>query len=250
MKACQPAYLVAKRRDKPNVAAAIVQVIRSRSGRFLKKKNSKSTSWYDVGNGKAREKSSQALREGAPELRSFVTVDSNRRQVALAPPPRPSLTAKSPDGTAAKSAKVEHSKSAPKAPVVAKKGEIKHSAFLQAMQHYKNLYGKPAAEESPAKEGKDKASEDTSEDTAPQEPSASSAAKKGKDKASDETKEAVPQEPAASSPSKDGKRKASEDPTPKDPSSAAAPPDTSGASATESPPTKRAKVEDGDTESE
>jgi hypothetical protein len=71
VKACQPAYLVAKRRDKPRVAAAIVRVIRSRSGRFLKK-DSKDNMWRDVGNNKAREKSSQALREGAPELRSLV----------------------------------------------------------------------------------------------------------------------------------------------------------------------------------
>lgn len=71
VKACQPAYLMAKRRDKPRVAAAIVRVIRSRSGRFLKK-DPKDNMWRDVGNNKAREKSSQALREGAPELRNIV----------------------------------------------------------------------------------------------------------------------------------------------------------------------------------
>jgi hypothetical protein len=73
VKACQPAYLVAKRRDKPRVAAAIVRVIRSRSGRFLKK-DLKDNMWRDVGNNKAREKSSQALREGAPELRNIVQI--------------------------------------------------------------------------------------------------------------------------------------------------------------------------------
>lgn len=63
VKASQPAYLAAKRRDKPRIAASIVQVVRARSGKFLKKMPG-DNNWHDVGNNRAREKTSQALREG------------------------------------------------------------------------------------------------------------------------------------------------------------------------------------------
>jgi len=69
VKRFQPLYIVSKRRDKPRIAEKIVHTIRQRGGRFLKK-DSYSNTWRDVGNTKAREKTSQALREGAPELRS------------------------------------------------------------------------------------------------------------------------------------------------------------------------------------
>lgn len=72
VKACQPAYMSAKRRDKPRIAAAIVAVVRSLGGRFLKKLPCDSK-WSDVGNNRSREKTSQALREGAPDLRVTVT---------------------------------------------------------------------------------------------------------------------------------------------------------------------------------
>mmetsp|Transcript_12669 Transcript_12669/g.17979 ORF Transcript_12669/g.17979 Transcript_12669/m.17979 type:complete len:332 (-) Transcript_12669:473-1468(-) len=61
-------YLKAKRRDKPRIARHIVETVRIRGGRFLKK-HTESGTWRDVGNNKAREKTSQALREGAPDLR-------------------------------------------------------------------------------------------------------------------------------------------------------------------------------------
>ena len=72
MKTHQRAYLEAKRRDKPRIAKIIVDQIRNQnpSGRFLKKVgNGDQLVWQDVGNVKAREKTSQALREGAPEIR-------------------------------------------------------------------------------------------------------------------------------------------------------------------------------------
>jgi hypothetical protein len=68
VKLCQPAYLEAKRRDKPRIAERIVFAVRRANGRFLKK-DPDSNTWSDVGNTRAREKTSQALREGAPELR-------------------------------------------------------------------------------------------------------------------------------------------------------------------------------------
>jgi hypothetical protein len=69
VKCYQPLYIISKRRDKPRIAQKIVLTVRQRGGRFLKK-DTKSNTWRDVGNTKAREKTSQALREGAPELRN------------------------------------------------------------------------------------------------------------------------------------------------------------------------------------
>jgi len=76
VKAYQKLYLLAKRRDKPKIAQCIVVSVRGVNGRFLKRtKNANKTGgskWIDVGNVKAREKTSQALREGAPNLRDNV----------------------------------------------------------------------------------------------------------------------------------------------------------------------------------
>lgn len=69
VKAFQPLYIASKRRYKPRIAQCIVYTIRSYGGRFLKRTNPRSSHFEDVGNTKAREKTSQALREGAPELR-------------------------------------------------------------------------------------------------------------------------------------------------------------------------------------
>jgi hypothetical protein len=74
VKACQPAYIAAKRRDKPKIAEKIVHAVRKLNGRFIKKDPIKNI-WIDVGNKKAREKTSQALREGAPEYRNGQSVD-------------------------------------------------------------------------------------------------------------------------------------------------------------------------------
>ena len=67
VKKYQPLYIMSKRRDKPLIASKIVRLVRHSGGRFLRK--DKSNTWRDVGNTKAREKTSQALREGAPDLR-------------------------------------------------------------------------------------------------------------------------------------------------------------------------------------
>lgn len=67
----QEEYLRATKRDKAGVAREIVDTIRKLNppGRFLKKDPSTPGLWVEIGNRKAREKTSQALREGAPELR-------------------------------------------------------------------------------------------------------------------------------------------------------------------------------------
>lgn len=75
----QAHYLKAKRRDKPKIARCIVDIIRRKNGRFLKKVPGEHT-WRDVGNTKAREKTSQALREGAPELRDDGAVVSAKKK--------------------------------------------------------------------------------------------------------------------------------------------------------------------------
>lgn len=63
-------YLHSSKRDKPSVSKGIVQAIRSLDppGRFLQR-DELTGLWYDIGDQKAREKTSQALREGAPEIR-------------------------------------------------------------------------------------------------------------------------------------------------------------------------------------
>lgn len=63
-------YLNAKKKEKPNVAGEIVEKIRSLDppGRFLKKDRDTGY-WLDIGDMRAKEKTSQALREGAPLIR-------------------------------------------------------------------------------------------------------------------------------------------------------------------------------------
>lgn len=67
----QESYLLATKREKAGVAKEIVELIRglTPSGRFLKKDAQNPGNWIEIGDRKAREKTSQALREGAPELR-------------------------------------------------------------------------------------------------------------------------------------------------------------------------------------
>jgi hypothetical protein len=78
VKTLQSAYMECKRRDKPLIAQRVVLAVRKNNGRFLRKDDS--GKWFEVGNIKAREKTSQALREGAPDLRpqdnSVVTSES------------------------------------------------------------------------------------------------------------------------------------------------------------------------------
>mmetsp|Transcript_10555 Transcript_10555/g.19702 ORF Transcript_10555/g.19702 Transcript_10555/m.19702 type:complete len:259 (-) Transcript_10555:472-1248(-) len=58
----QPAYIQARKRDKTMIAKTIVAQVRNRNGRFLRKQEN--GNWVDVGDKKAAEKTSQALREG------------------------------------------------------------------------------------------------------------------------------------------------------------------------------------------
>ena len=69
----QDRYLKAKKRDKPAVASVIVDLVRQKGGRFLRRYERPAPNgqvlWVDIGDDRAREKTCQALRENAPELR-------------------------------------------------------------------------------------------------------------------------------------------------------------------------------------
>ena len=81
----QEAYLKASKREKAGVAREIVDLIRSLSpsGRFLKKDPQNPGVWIEIGDRKAREKTSQALREGAPELREELVSEKKQLKEEL-----------------------------------------------------------------------------------------------------------------------------------------------------------------------
>jgi hypothetical protein len=89
-------YINSKRLDKPLVALGIIKEWRGQEppGRFLKV-DDRTGYWNDVGDKKAREKTSQALREKAPilrkqqeeELTSQERKERGLPEVGFAPPP-------------------------------------------------------------------------------------------------------------------------------------------------------------------
>lgn len=66
----QEHYFSKPKMEKSQIANYIVAKIRQENGRFLKKDGSRGGLWFDVGDRRAREKTSQALREKAPQLKS------------------------------------------------------------------------------------------------------------------------------------------------------------------------------------
>mmetsp|Transcript_5802 Transcript_5802/g.11869 ORF Transcript_5802/g.11869 Transcript_5802/m.11869 type:complete len:459 (-) Transcript_5802:518-1894(-) len=73
------AYLKARKNDKPAISRSIVRTIREMNGRFLKK-DEKQGLWFEIGDDLAREKTSQALRQRAPEMRKILFEDEQRQQ--------------------------------------------------------------------------------------------------------------------------------------------------------------------------
>lgn len=73
-------YLTARfKREKRLIASSIVTEIRGMNppGRFLARKGDKDSGyWYDIGDEKARDKTSQALRENAPSIRAEIEVEN------------------------------------------------------------------------------------------------------------------------------------------------------------------------------
>lgn len=61
-------YITCLKTEKLKISRSIVAAIREQNGRFLEKDAAKG-SWFDIGDKKAIEKTSQALREGQPKLR-------------------------------------------------------------------------------------------------------------------------------------------------------------------------------------
>jgi hypothetical protein len=93
----QDEYLRAKKRDKPAVASVIVEDIRDKGGRFLRRFDTDHTGqvrWVDIGDDRAREKTCQALRENAPALRrrKLASSSSSTSEEEEQHPPRPVST--------------------------------------------------------------------------------------------------------------------------------------------------------------
>ena len=75
-------YITLPKRQKMLLSRSIVNAVRSQNppGRFLQK-DSKSNQWFDVGDQRAQEKTSQALREGAPDIRKKVAEQTEKTDV-------------------------------------------------------------------------------------------------------------------------------------------------------------------------
>lgn len=69
-------YITCLKTEKLKISRSIVAAIREQEGRFLERDSKKQT-WYDIGDKKAIEKTSQALREGQPKLRQKM-IDSGQ----------------------------------------------------------------------------------------------------------------------------------------------------------------------------
>lgn len=78
-------YLTARfKREKRLIANSILSEIRSIDppGRFLSR-DPVTGSWYDIGDEKARDKTSQALRENAPSIRAEIEVEINQQRAEM-----------------------------------------------------------------------------------------------------------------------------------------------------------------------
>jgi hypothetical protein len=77
----QTSYICSKRSDKPRIAKEVLQKIRLRGGRFVKRDTTTNgrAAWTAVGEQQAYEKVCQALRDGAPELRRQMVACSSIR---------------------------------------------------------------------------------------------------------------------------------------------------------------------------
>jgi len=74
-------YLRARKNDKPDISRSIVNIIRRRNGAFLKKDEA-SGQWFEIGDDLAREKTSQALRQRAPDHRRRMEEEDRRKKIS------------------------------------------------------------------------------------------------------------------------------------------------------------------------
>ena len=76
-------YLTARfKREKRLIASSIVSEIRALNGRFLTR-DTKTGLWQDIGDEKARDKTSQALRENAPSIRAEIETEINVQRAEM-----------------------------------------------------------------------------------------------------------------------------------------------------------------------
>ena len=78
-------YINCTKREKMGLSCAIVDSIRNQDppGRFLQR-NLRTGLWFDIGDQKAREKTSQALREGAPYIRRKISMGAAANALSIA----------------------------------------------------------------------------------------------------------------------------------------------------------------------
>eukprot|EP00934_Nitzschia_sp_Nitz4_P004168 Nitzschia sp. Nitz4//scaffold205_size38804//6903//9374//NITZ4_007640-RA/size38804-augustus-gene-0.58-mRNA-1//-1//CDS//3329541501//4158//frame0 len=134
----RPDYVRAPKIQKPSVARVIVRAIRNGDppGRFLKK-DEKTGKWYDVGDKKAAEKTSQALREKTGEEKDQSSSASFQSPTHIAPGPVSQVTAteaSSAPGVEVKTEKTNGQEPAPKAADTAAAGEIKKEDKVQCIE--------------------------------------------------------------------------------------------------------------------
>jgi hypothetical protein len=65
-------YITVRKPDKMKISRCIVAAVRIKGGRFLEKGKGGDQLWHDIGDKKAIEKTSQALREGQPKLKKEI----------------------------------------------------------------------------------------------------------------------------------------------------------------------------------
>lgn len=85
VKSYKPQYLAAPKLQKAAIAQQIVNIIRTTHppGKFLQQ-NPSNGCWIEISNGKAREKTSQALREGTAEVKGLYSVKAKGDDTGLA----------------------------------------------------------------------------------------------------------------------------------------------------------------------
>jgi hypothetical protein len=81
-------YFFSRRQEKKNIASQIINEIQAHGGRFLRRAqsadgmNEVQDAWVEIEEERAYQKTCQALREGAPEIRKKYRNKSSRETVA------------------------------------------------------------------------------------------------------------------------------------------------------------------------
>lgn len=136
-------YLTARfKREKRLIASSIVSEIRNLNGRFLQR-DSKSGLWKDIGDEKARDKTSQALRENAPSIRAEIEEEINEQRAELYKDELPSSSLLSSNNNTGSSNASPYSAPPPAA----------NGGYYSASSWYNSYYGGYAAHAPPPPHG-------------------------------------------------------------------------------------------------